>query len=194
MKQKNLAPVIAALASLSPLAASAQSTDTGFYVGASLGRFDADLCPVSTPAGVTQTGCDDKTGAWKAFAGYQFHRNFAAEATYLRSRDVTASFVTAGTPFTIRANAEAYGLAALGILPVSQQFSVFGKLGILRTDAEARATVGGITVVSGEKNTGAHYGVGGLFNFTRQLGLRAEWEKADKGDFSLWSLGLQYKF
>jgi OOP family OmpA-OmpF porin len=194
MTNKYLLGVLAATSIFVSATASGQSIDRGFYIGGSLGRLDANLCPVSTPAGVTQTGCDDKTNAWKAFAGYRFHRNFAAEATYIRSKDITASFVAAGTPFTIRANAEAYGVAVLGILPVGNSFSLFGKLGFLRTDAEARATVGGTTLVSGDKDTGGHYGVGGVFNVTRNLGVRAEWERADKADFNLWSLGVQYSF
>jgi hypothetical protein len=42
-------------------------------------------------------------------------------------------------------------------------------LGVLRTEAEATAT----------------------FHFTRHLGLRAEWERADKSRLNMWSVGGQ---
>jgi opacity protein-like surface antigen len=185
--------VAAAFALAAPTAAFAQ--DMGFYLGGSLGQAEAkDWCDTGGEAGLTINSCDDKDTAWKLFAGYRFHRNIAAELSYIQLGDFTANVTYLGTPISINADGKAFGIAALGIWPVSPQFDVFGKLGFLRTEVEATGTSGGTSVTLGENETEAHYGIGAAFNFTRNLGLRAEWERADKSKLDFWSIGLQYKF
>ena len=172
----------------------AQAQDTGFYLGAAFGQAKAkDFCEDSEP-GFTLDACDDKASAWKVFAGYRFTRYIAAEASYIKTDDFSQRLTFSGAPVTLNVDAKSYGIAALGIWPATQQFSVFGKLGIARTDAEAQGTVLGQTITTGEDETGLHYGVGAMFDFTRNFGLRAEWEKLEKGEFDMLSLGLHYRF
>jgi OOP family OmpA-OmpF porin len=186
--------IISAVALAIPSAGMAQAQGTGFYLGAAFGQAKAeDFCEVSEP-GFTLNSCDDKASAWKIFAGYRFTRYVAAEASYIQTEEFSQQLTFSGVPVTLDVDAKSYGIAALGIWPATQQFSLFGKLGIARTEAEAQGTVLGQTITAGEDETGLHYGVGLMFDFTRNLGLRAEWEKLDKGEFDMWSIGLQYRF
>jgi OOP family OmpA-OmpF porin len=89
-----------------------------------------------------------------------------------------------------------FNVAAIGSYPVTEEFSVFGKIGLFIWDAEANDTTGGVPFSGKEDGTDLSFGVGIGYQFTRNLGLRAEWEmfKANDADTSLISVGLQWKF
>jgi OmpA-OmpF porin, OOP family len=183
------------LAAILAAPAASWAQDLGFYVGGSLGQAKAkEYCDTGGIAGLAVSSCDNKATAWKAFAGYKFHPNFAVEGTYIRTDDFTASATFSGVPFTVKSDGRSFGLAGLGIWPVSQQFSVFGKLGFLRTEAESTATVAGTTIKFGENESEVHYGLGALYNLTRNWGVRAEWERANKSKLEIMSIGVQYQF
>lgn len=188
---------IAALIATAGLAASsamAQSmADRGFYVGGSFGQAEAgEWCDSS--AGITVANCDDKDTGWKAFAGYRFSRHLAAEFSYINFGEYTARATVGATTVDVKADATAWGLAAVGIFPLSDRFDLFGKLGFVRGESEGSGTVGATTVTVGDKGTELHYGFGATYNFTRNLGIRAEWEMVNDADLSLLSIGLQYRF
>jgi OOP family OmpA-OmpF porin len=167
--------------------------ETGLYAGAGLGTFTAqDWC--STSGGVTLNSCSDDGTAWKAFAGYRFNRHLAAEVSYTQTDDISANVTSGGVTGDVSADLTAFGLAGLAILPLGDQFSLFGKLGLARTEAEAQVTVGGTTVRLGDNETEAHFGLGGMWNFSRNFGLRAEWERFEKSEIDLFTIGIQYKF
>ena len=102
--------------------------------------------------------CDDKATAWKIFFGYRFHRNFAAEVTYMQAGDYAATGTYLGVPISVMGDDRSVGIAALGIWPVSPAFELFGKLGILSTRSELTGTVGGIPGSASETESEAHYG------------------------------------
>jgi OmpA-OmpF porin, OOP family len=169
--------------------------DQGVYLGGGIGEAKAkDWCDTGGIAGVTITACDNKATAWKIYGGYQFNKNFAAELTYLQTDDFSGTVNVAATPVAVTADGKTWGIAALGILPVNQQFSVFGKIGIAQTDSEAKVTVGATTVTVGDDGSDTHFGVGLMFNFTRNWGGRLEWERLNDSKIELLSVSVQYKF
>jgi OOP family OmpA-OmpF porin len=175
-----LSTVVLALPSVSM--AQAQSS---WYVGGSLGQMEAKG---SCPAGFT---CDFKDNSWKVFGGYQLNRNFAIEGTYLDGGKISVS--TGGVTGT--GEISSWGVAALGILPLGgDQFSLFGKAGLMVTKQKFSASGGGITSTGVEDGSEVNWGVGGTFNFNRNLGLRAEWERLDKSEVDIVTIGIQYKF
>lgn len=194
------ASMIAGLATAGLLAAApaaqAQQSDAGFYVGGAIGQGEAgNWCDTSgAPAGFGLSSCDDKDTAWKAFLGYRFNRNFGAEATYINFGKYSGTVTFGGSSATVNADATAWGLAAVGFFPVGNQFELFGKIGFVRGESEADVTVGGTSVQVGDKGTELHYGVGGIYNFSRNLGVRLEWENVNDADLSVLSIGLQYRF
>ena len=178
----------AALAFTVPAAAQ----DAGFYAGLSLGQSKADdACTGVSGPGVS---CDDKDTAWKILGGYQFNRNFAVELGYTDLGEVSA---TDGVD-TVSIESTAFELVALGMMPIADKFSVYGKIGVYRGETDASAP--GISI--SESNTDLTFGIGVRYDFTRNLGVRAEWQKyTDVGggdigeaDVDVISVGVIWRF
>lgn len=136
------------------------------YVGGSLGR-------THYQGGVN--GSANATGG-KLYAGYQFSPNFAAEAAYNTLGSANGSRSQGGS------------VDALGILPVSQNVDLFGKVGV----ADLKST-------GGSYKAGANYGVGARYNLTQHVSARAELERFQKADTvggkaNQASAGVQYNF
>ena len=152
MKRKTKARLaILGLATAMAFTGPAFAQDASFYLGGSIGQAEAegvcdDLQTIVTGIG-TVSSCDEKDSAWKLFGGYQFNRHFAIEASYFDYGSVSASGQTFGVPFRITGDATAFGLAAVGILPIANHFSLFGKLGLLRTEVDVTGSGAG-----GERN------------------------------------------
>src|SRR4030095_590520 len=108
----------AALAMSAGALAQKQQAGTGFYIGG--GVATADL------------GSDDDTPL-KILGGYQINRHFAAEVGYSQLLDKGGVEVTA------------FELVGVGMYPLGNQFSIFGKLGF--------ATVNVATPFGGEAQT-----------------------------------------
>jgi OmpA-OmpF porin, OOP family len=182
--------VLALAASLAGTQVSAQA-----FVGGSLGQSDIDE---EITAGLIDSGTvDAKDTGWKIFGGYMFNRHVGVEAAYLNLGEVSYSGTFGGLPVTGgKVELTGFNIAALGSYPISEQFSVFGKLGLFIWDAEASDTTGGALFSATADGTDLSFGVGVSYNFTRNLGLRAEWEmfKTDEADATLLSIGAVWRF
>lgn len=172
--------------------------DSRFYLGGSFGQAEAeglcdDIRTLVTGIG-TVSSCDEKDSAWKLFGGYQINRNVAIEASYFDYGSITANGQTFGVPFRVNGDATAFGVAALGMLPLSNQLSLFGKLGLLRTEVDVTAAGIGGAASESESDTGLHIGVGAMFDVTRTFSIRAEWERNDEAEVDMMSIGVQFRF
>jgi OOP family OmpA-OmpF porin len=137
----------------------------GNYVGASAGDSDYD------------------TG-FKLFFGQQFHPNVAWEAQYVDFGDRSQ-----GPGGSVRASASSLGGSVVGLLPLSPQFTLFGKLGAHYTRQKFSRPTGSSSDTGFELGAGA----GLTFQVMPQLSLRVEIESiGDPGD--LISIGAQLRF
>ena len=199
MKRKTKARLaILGLATAMAFTGPAFAQDASFYLGGSIGQAEAegvcdDLQTIVTGIG-TVSSCDEKDSAWKLFGGYQFNRHFAIEASYFDYGSVSASGQTFGVPFRITGDATAFGLAAVGILPVANHFSLFGKLGLLRTEVDVTGSGAGGAGSESDSETGLHVGIGLMFDLGRNFSIRAEWERNDEAEIDMMSLGVQFRF
>lgn len=164
MKRISIA-LLGAVALALALPAAAQSNwMSSVYVGGAVGQSKfKDACN-------GLANCDDKDTSWGLFAGYQFGRTFGAELGYhdLGSASIPGASV----------DGKALELVGVGALPLGNQFSVYGKLGGYRGELKG----GGIK----ETNTDLTYGLGVQWDFTRNLGVRGEWQRYPNmggGDF-----------
>ena len=192
------------------------AANTGLYLGLSAGQGTAEDFPSAAEFdaalnffGVTtsSSSTDDSDYAYKIFGGYKVNKYFAVEGSWTDLGEATYS-ATVVSPISGNANASweasAFALSALGILPLGSQFELFGKVGITFWDADARVSFDGAELdAADDDGSGVLYGVGASFNFTPNLGVRAEWERYDgigeddttgQSDFEMWSVGLQYNF
>jgi OmpA-OmpF porin, OOP family len=163
---------ILGLASAMAFTGPALAQETGFYLGGALGQssFDVDCTGA--------TSCDDKDSSWKIFGGYQFNKHFALEFGYADLGETTASVSV--PPFTVNLALEAtvWDLVAVGSLPIADRFSILGKIGLYRADTEINGTVPGLGSDSeSASNTDLTFGIGARYDFTRNLGVRLEWQR-----------------
>ena len=132
------------------------------FAAPALGQMRAD---VEEPRGMYLGGGlgvnDDTKSVWRLFGGYRFTRNFAAEFGYV---DVGQATINGRS-----ANTSAWELVALGIAPMGERFSLYGKLGGYRGVAKG----GGIT----SRRTDLTFGLGAQYDVDRNLGVRVEWQR-----------------
>jgi OOP family OmpA-OmpF porin len=136
-----------AAVSLAAVPAFAQTTETelrGPYIGGGIG-----------------TGSDTDT-TWNLVAGWRLHRNVAVELGYTDLRNLNLN----GQPLDKSNTVE---LSALGILPLNEKFSVFGRLGGYHGQAKGSGF--------DEKHDDLLFGAGGEFAATRDLGVRLQWTR-----------------
>lgn len=130
-------------------------------------------------------GDSDYDTGFKLFAGQQFHRNFAWEAQYTDFGDRSERrFGAFGD-----GSAWSLGGSLVGLLPISPDFALFGKLGAHYTKVKFSAP--GIS--ASDSNVDLGVGAGLTYRLAPQLALRVEIEDiGDPGDMI--SVGLQFRF
>jgi outer membrane immunogenic protein len=131
-------------------------------------------------------------GAVTGRLGYKFSPNFAVEgeASFgVSDDDVTVGATTVNVEHEY--DAAVYGV---GILPVTPNFELFGRVGYGTTEIEASAA--GIS--ASDSGESFNYGVGANYYFDGQNGIRADWTRRDfrddGGEADVWSLGYVRKF
>ena len=211
MEAKEKAPVPEAKPAARPEPAPVVSHAVSqWYVGASVGRakYDlsaADLDAAFASAGITSsTSIDDHDTAYKAYVGWQFHKNFGIELGYadLGKFDVNST-ITAPVASTVNADAsvDGFALSVVGTLPVTDNFSVIGRLGAYFWNVDGAGVVNvGATAVNlnlDDSGTSALYGIGAQYDFTKNLGARAEYEvysDVSGDDIDFLSAGIVFRF
>ncbi len=190
-----LATLVTATLSM-PLAASAQ--DAGFYLGGSVGRSDTNNDTAAFAAlGATVLGSDEKDTGWKLFGGYQFTKNWSVEASYVDLGKFGVTGRIGALPFTASAKVTGYALAAVGTLPVSQNFDLFAKVGIVHSRVKSSATVAAAAAAANDNDTDWTAGIGAKYNVNKNFAIRAEierYEAGSSGNANLYSIGVQFKF
>jgi OOP family OmpA-OmpF porin len=177
------------------------------YVGANIGRTTSnfDNAPGTTPpAALTLTGEDDRERGVKVYGGWQFHRNFAVEAGVYDLGRFDYSYGAPGGTISGNTRYRGLNLDLVGIVPFSDRFSGFARVG--GTYTWARSNVGTTGVFTGggsrrERDADWKYGVGLEYAFTPSWALRAEWERyhledpaRGRGRVDMASIGVVYRF
>ena len=197
-------------------AGQAAAADAGGYIGFGVGQSRAALDANDVNSSLAAAGfgavttVEDTDFGFKFYGGYQFNRNFAIEAGYTDFGKFTShSVIISGGSGTGDGEWKAYSLdvSALGILPVGDRFSLFGRAGLSFWNLDFTFTAmgpGGVGVASqSESGVSPLLGIGAKFDVTPQLALRAEIERhfsvgdsntTGESDIDLFTVGLQYRF
>ncbi len=184
--------VTASLASGTALA-----DEGGFYAGVTAGRSNT-----STPPNlVLNKSTDTVLGA---LGGYQFDKNWGVEAFYTEGGKFSGQNVAGSV--AVSGNADIWGVDAVGTLPLSDAFSLYGKLGVGVVNGSV-STVPASTL-AGANRTAVTYGLGGLYNVNASFGIRLGWDRygaetsgaigiagsKDHYNINVYSLGAVFKF
>lgn len=166
-----------------------------FYVGGSAGKSDFDDGN-AIPDLITSGTVDGSDSGLKIFGGYQFNKNLAVELAYVDLGKANYSGTFFGAPVT-GGSVDTTGLnfSAVGIIPLSPSFELFGKVGVFFWEAKARDTTAGMPFSGKDDGTDLSVGIGASYNINRNLSVRGEWEMFKAVDnISLLSLGIAFKF
>src|SRR5665647_271990 len=167
----------------------AVADDSGWYGGVNIGQSRATIDDARITSGLLGQGFastsitdDNRDTGYKLFGGYKVNRNFALEGGYfdLGRFGFTATTVPAGS---LSGNIRLRGLNldAVGILPITEKFSAFGRVGA--NYAEAKDSFSGAVIVTvlnpnpSKREWNVKYGVGAQYDFTPSLGMRLEAER-----------------
>lgn len=191
----------------------ALAQDAGWYVGVGVGRSEVDIDTGSLNAALITVGAtsasttaDETSSGWKLFLGYQFNRNFAVEGgagDY--GRFSASSTTTPAGSLQTQLKGTYWNLDAVGTLPLQNNFSLLGRIGLVRSETKLSLAGSGAVVVlqSGLKDSDTNFkvGVGLGYEFSKNVGIRGEWERlrvADgfggNGDLDLVSVSLRFRF
>ncbi|MGB9149376.1 MAG: outer membrane beta-barrel protein [Burkholderiales bacterium] len=151
-----------------------------WYGGANIGQSTfKNLC-----SGVSGT-CDETDTSVKIFAGYRFTPNVSGELGYL---DIGKGKVNLNnTDLDVSGNA--VYLDAVGNYPLTNNFSLLGRIGVANAKAKASASFGSAT----DSETKLHVGLGVSYDFSPTMSVRGEWEQVSDFADSI-SVGLVIKF
>ncbi|HEY0856155.1 MAG TPA: outer membrane beta-barrel protein [Albitalea sp.] len=172
---KVIAKALISAAALAAFAAQAQ----GPYVGGSLGQSRYK----GPDIGGLPTDRSDTGG--KIYGGYGITPNVGVELGYaeLGKADSDAGSVRGRGLF----------VDLVGTVPITDSFSAIGRVGAF--NGKAKTSLG-----NSDSSTNAKYGLGVQYDFTKQTGLRAEWERyrfepfGTKANADLFSIGVNHKF
>ena len=200
--------VIAAIASQYAVA-----DDTGWYLGANAGQSRAKIDDPRITAQLLGAGLagvtivdDNRDTGYKLYGGYQFNRNLSLEGGYfnLGRFGYVATTVPPGT-LSGSIKLQGVNLDGVGTLPITDQLSVFGRLGLNYAQARDRFSSTGAVLAPTNPNPSKNqvnykFGAGLQFDFTESLAMRLEAERyrindavGNKGDVDLYSLGFIYR-
>jgi OmpA-OmpF porin, OOP family len=219
---------------LSAATAAPALAQTGFYVGATAGESlyhesrseaDATVFDAFDSSGLTvvsgSSHIDKSDLAFGGLVGYRFIPGFAVEAGYLdlgkleyKFSGTVSGFVPRGPslflhPATANLTAKAKGptLAALGILPLSPSWDVYGRLGLIFSKVTLTADIT-VETLPGSDSESANsvdtfVGIGTAWHVGNNVALRAEYtrlpnvgdkDKTGETNIDLFSLTLTYSF
>jgi opacity protein-like surface antigen len=198
------------LASLAGVAVAAESSDRGLYVLAGAGQAtnnndQSDLdSALRSAGGVGFASSLSNPTAYKIQIGYQIWKYLAVEGGYLGSNNetYTASGGNLAGPVSASASINGENFVLVPILPVVDQFSILGKVGVadLRVSGTLAGPRGAVSV-SGSK-TDLTYGIGAKYDFTANRGvfMRVDYDRYNIGNSNasstiyVWMIDLGYKF
>ncbi len=202
------------MAAIAPAAFAAGPTAPDLYIGGNISvnrtsdlgsKIDSSLAS----QGIAASSAADKSSTDPSLRlGYKLTPNFAVEASYdhLSSHDLSS---TISSPTADIAGghwkADGLGLHAVGILPIDQNLSVYGRIGAeqFHTKLDLASTVGGSTAVSNsDHNTSLVLGGGLSYAINQNVNTVVEYNRFNHvgGDstgrsaVNQFNVGLRYHF
>jgi len=133
-----------------------------------------------TNAGATNiTNHDDESSnQWRLQAGYKFNPYFAIEGGYidLGKSKYKADYTTGSANGELKAGG--LDIAAIGILPITDTVSVFGKAGVIAASIDSKLNAKGTASSASDKNSINEVlpliGIGATYKVSTHVDLRAD--------------------
>lgn len=198
----------ATVLALSAGAASTHAADGSTYAGLTVGGSQlSGWC-----ADVNGPQCDDSGRIGKLHLGHEYGRHFAAEVFVGYLGRATGVDATQATSLRADAKIQAIGLSALGLWPVCESISLFGKAGLAAVQMRLNATTAtGVTGTASTTSANLLLGLGMRWNAIDNVVFRVEWERyfevgglpvhagatrfeSGKSDLDVVGVGVEFRF
>lgn len=159
--------------------------------------------------GITSSSqVDDRDTAWRLYGGYQFTPYAAVEIGYVDFGNASfSSQITAPATGSISGDNKAEGVTVglVGQWPLANSFALTGKVGAISWRSKTRVSANGVAVAESnhsDSGTDFMFGVGGRFDLTPSVALRADWDRflkvgageSGESDVDMVSIGVQFRF
>jgi OmpA-OmpF porin, OOP family len=172
-------PYYAGLAAIGLLASPAFAAEDGFYAEAGIGYFQLDI----------GGGWDAGDTAFKIGGGYNFLKYFGAEVEW----------IDFGSPekYGLSVDITGWNFSGIGRWPVTDQFNLFAKLGVIMWDGDSSYRFDGTNLRGSGDGTDFSWGLGAGWNFTDHFTLNAEYQGFDFEDTNgsdLWIASAVWRF
>ena len=158
-----------------------------WYTGGSIGKMEVSGLSLNLIGdGSVLTGSvDDSDTGWTILGGLRLQKHFAIEADYIDFGEFSINATSDGTgsifapgPVTAEISATGFSVSALGLIPVSEQFDLFGRLGYFSIDADSAVTNSATgRVTDSDDDDDFIFGAGAQYNFRAPATLRVEWKR-----------------
>jgi len=213
MRMKRASEVLGLLALTLIASPSAVAQDSGFYVGANIGKTRAKIDDDKILSNLRNDGyvrADltdfNRDTGYKAFFGYQFNKYFALEAGYFDlGRFGFAVNTDPDGRLVGRDLIRGVNFDGVVSLPFTEKFSIFGRAGLNNANVQGSfVETGAIHMADlhpSKRETNYKFGGGLEYDFTKCFGVRAEVERyrvndalETKGDIDFASVGVLFRF
>jgi hypothetical protein len=161
---KVLAAALILCAMVSPVRAE------NFYAAIDYGQSNlSDIC-ANNPPGVN--GCQDTGILFRIAVGMQLAPMWAVEASYV---DFGGASIGAGAGLSGNWKGNGLQVSGIGRFPIANQFSIIGKLGIVRAELEVAGSYPGTGFDFTNTTTNVAYGIGVQYDM-KKVAIRAQYE------------------
>jgi hypothetical protein len=181
--------------------------DDGWYVMGAIGETTSNhgkSIRDNTLASIGRTGFSssfNKPAVYNLDVGYQVNKNFAVEGGYIGSNSATysASGGNLARPVNASTKISGWTVAAVGILPLTDQFSLLGKWGLAGIKESATVTGLGVPTSTNGTITDVTYGIGAKYDFTHAVFGRLDIDSYKIGNAAssnrgfVWMVGVGYR-
>jgi len=160
--------------------------DNGWYIGGAIGKAYVD-------ENIDGTQFKADGTSFRVSGGYEFNDHFGVEASYIDLGTFKDSFDINGQTIPVSANADGFSFAAVGRLPLGEQFSAKARVGFYFSDGQS--TVNGITE-NDPSEQNPFVGLGLAYELTEsvQLSLDADYFDLETAQPLVASLGFSIRF
>lgn len=190
--KKLIVALIAGAAAMTAAQAQTTQTQPRAYVGVGVATADHED---SSNGVLNNVDSDGYKASGKIFGGYEFNQTWGVEAGYTDFRNSDFNYSSNGVNGSGRTKGYGYYVAAKGTMPINEQWSAYGKLGLEHSERKLESAVLNLK----DTDTGAYGAVGLQYNINQQVALTAEYERYGKSkDFGakadVFTIGARYSF
>lgn len=185
---KNLKSLLLAVLLVGFTSSTVMAEEGKVYAAIDVGQVNATNACEGLPANFS---CNPTTSAYRLGVGYQANKSVGVEVAYLNAGKITASGTYLGVPISLDATMAGFHFAAIGALPVANNFALLGKAGIALVTGKTTGTAPGVYVTSDQSNTNVTFGLGARFDASDKISIRMMYE--DFGTIKTSSTGSGFK-